>query len=130
MSPKTILVVDDEPDICRYLAILFEGSGYSVICACSGYEAAQQVRQLRPDLIMLDPSLPSKSGLKFYREMKSTPELSRIPIVLVATPAVLREKPGHGLPPPDGVIAKPVDPAEMIGLVNRLVDARTAQETG
>ncbi len=87
MSPKRILVVDDEPDVCRYLAILFEGSGYAVSCACDGYEAAHQVRQARPDLIMLDPSMPHKTGLKFYREMKSTLELSRIPIVFVAMPA-------------------------------------------
>jgi CheY-like chemotaxis protein len=130
MSPKRILVVDDEPDVCRYLAILFEGSGYAVSCACDGYEAAHRVRQMRPDLIMLDPSMPNKTGLKFYREMKSTPELSRIPIVFVAMPAGLREKAGHRLPPPDGLIAKPVNPDEMIGLVNRLVGVGQAAEAG
>lgn len=130
MNSKRILVVDDEPDVCRYLAILFEGSGYAVSCACDGYEAAHRVRQARPDLIMLDPSMPHKTGLKFYREMKSTPELSRIPIVFVGTPSGHRERPSHRLPPPDGLIAKPVNPDEMIGLVNRLVGARQAADAG
>jgi CheY-like chemotaxis protein len=130
MSLKRILVVDDEPDVCRYLAIFFEKTGYVVSCACDGYEAAHLVKQARPDLIMLDPSMPGKTGLKFYREMKSTSELSRIPIVFVAPPAALRGWRGNGLPPPDGQIAKPVDPDEMIGLVNRLIGAREAAEAG
>ncbi len=127
MSLKRILVVDDEPDVCRYLGILFEKTGYTVICACNGYEAAQQVRHARPDLIMLDPSMPSKTGLKFYREMKSTSELSRIPIVFVAPAAALRDRTAHGLPPPDGLIVKPVNPDEMIGLVGRLLDERQSR---
>jgi CheY-like chemotaxis protein len=130
MDSKRILVVDDEPDVCRYLAILFEGSGYAVSCACDGYQAAHSVRQARPDLIMLDPSMPRNTGLKFYREMKSTAELSRIPIVFVGTSSGPREMPSHRLPPPDGRIAKPVNPDEMIGLVNRLVGERQAADAG
>jgi len=133
MSPIKILVVDDEPDVCRYLALLFEGPGYSVSCACDGQEAAYRVKQFRPDLIMLDLSMPNKSGMKFYREMKSTDELGRIPVVLVTMASGSRGGSrdagrlglaGHQLPPPDGFIAKPIDPEEIIGLVNRLVAAR------
>jgi CheY-like chemotaxis protein len=139
MSPKRILVVDDEPDVCRYLAILFEGSGYAVSCACDAYEAAHRVKQARPDLIMLDLSLPHKSGLKFYREMKSTLELSRIPIVVIAMPAGpranLRDADGlgaarHQLPPPDGIIVKPIQPDEMIRLVSGIMSKRDTVSSG
>jgi CheY-like chemotaxis protein len=133
MSPKKILVVDDEPDLCRYFALLFQEHGYAVSCACDGQEAAFRVKQARPDLIMLDLSMPNKSGLKFYREMRSTAELSRIPVVLVGMPpgtrGSLRDADGswmakYQLPPPDGFIAKPIDPDQMIGLVDRLVSER------
>lgn len=133
MNTKRILVVDDEQDVCLYLARLFQEHGYSVACARDGYEAADNVKQTRPDLITLDLSMPNKSGVKFYREMKSTPELSRIPVVFVTAVAGPGGNPRdaerfystrHQVPPPDGFVAKPVDPDEMVGLVNRLVSER------
>jgi CheY-like chemotaxis protein len=84
MSAKRILVVDEEREVRLYLARLFQDHGYSVAHASDGYEAARQVKQARPDLITLDLSMPNKSGVKFYREMRSTAELSRIPVLFVA----------------------------------------------
>jgi len=133
MSAKRILVIDDEQAACLYLARLFQEHGYSVACANDGYEAAGRVKQARPDLITLDLSMPNKSGVKFYREMKSTPELSRVPIVLVAAVpgfgGKLRDAERyyvskHQVPPPDAFVAKPIDPDEMIGVVERLVSER------
>jgi CheY-like chemotaxis protein len=133
MSAKRILVVDDEPDLCLYLARLFEEHGYSVACASDGYEAANKVKQTRPDLITLDLSMRKKSGVKFYREMKSTSELSRIPIVFVSPAsgaggsfrdAGRARGTRHPLPPPDGVVGKPINADEILGLAGRLIAAR------
>lgn len=133
MGAKRILVVDDEQTVCLYLARLFQEHGYSVACARDGYEAADQVKQARPDLITLDLAMPNKSGVKFYREMKSTPALSCVPIVFVTAMSGAGGNPRdaerfyaarYQVPPPDGFVAKPIDPDEMIGLVNRLVSER------
>jgi CheY-like chemotaxis protein len=133
MSEKKILVVDDEREVCLYLARLFEEHGYSAAWATDGYEAATKVKQARPDLITLDLSMPSKSGVKFYREMRSTPELSRIPIVFVTAVAGLGGNPRdaerlyiakHQVPPPEGFVPKPVNADEMIQLVSRLLASK------
>lgn len=135
MSAKRILVIDDEPAVCLYLTRLFQEHGYSVACASDGYEAADRVKQARPDLITLDLAMPNKSGVKFYREMRSTPELSRVPIVIVtAVPGFggnLRDAERfhiakHQVPAPDGFLAKPAAPDEMLAMVNRLISEREA----
>ncbi len=129
-SPK-ILVVDDEQDVCVYLSRLFQENGYRVKCAADGNQAAAAVAEERPDLITLDLSMPNKSGVRFYRELKSDESLSRIPVVLVTgitgpggsadTERFYRTR-GH-VPPPEGFIPKPIDPEEMISLVKRLIGA-------
>ena len=83
MNEKTILVVDDEEDVCIYLARLFRENGYAVTCASDGNEALSKIADRPPDLITLDLSMPNKSGVKLYREIRASAELSRIPVVFV-----------------------------------------------
>jgi len=126
---KKILVVDDEQDVCTYLGRLLEENGYSVTFASDGNEAMQQVERERPDLITLDLSMPNKSGVRFYREMKANAGLSAIPVVLVTgvtgpggpadTERFYRTR--HQVPPPEGFVAKPVDREEMVAVVSRLI---------
>jgi len=127
-SAKKILVVDDEGDIRVYLSRLFQEHGFLVSCAGNGEEALRAVEKERPDLITLDISMPETSGAKFYKDIKSRPDLSNIPVVLVTgvtgpggprdTEHFYSTRP-H-VPPPDGFIAKPIDREEMIALANKL----------
>jgi CheY-like chemotaxis protein len=127
---KKILVVDDEPDVCLYLSRLFQENGYAAACAGDGLEAMPAVERDKPDLITLDLSMPNKSGVRFYREIKSRPDLKDIPVVFVTGVT----GPGGSsadterfystrsqVPPPDGFIAKPIDPAEVLGVVGKLL---------
>ncbi len=130
--PKKILVVDDEPDVCAYLSRLFRDNGYDTSSAADGAEALEMVRRQRPDLITLDLSMPNKSGVRFYRDIKSAPEYVAIPVVFVT--AVTGPGGDSGVterfyssrrqvPPPDGFVAKPVDPEEMLQLVKKLTSS-------
>ncbi len=115
---KTILVIDDEPDVVTYLVTLFEDQGYSTICAKDGVDALDKVKQEKPDLITLDISMPEKSGIRFYRDMKENPEYSSIPIIMVTGVTGYANKPEEfqkfistrkQVPPPEGFIAKPLE---------------------
>jgi len=130
MKGKKILIVDDEQDVCVYLTRLFRENGYVTACAADGDEALKKVEEERPDLISLDLSMPNKSGVKFYREIKSKSQFSSIPVVFVtgvtglggdsaATERFYATR--HQVPPPDGFVAKPIDAEEILELVNRLV---------
>ena len=126
---KKVLVVDDENDVCIYLSRLFEENGFRAACAMDGDEALQAVEREKPDLITLDLSMPKASGARFYRTIKSRPELARIPVVMVTGitgPGGSRDterfySTRRQVPPPDGFIAKPIDREEMLQLAHKLV---------
>ena len=78
---KTILVVDDEPDVRQYLAAVLEDAGFNVLTATDGEEALRMIRAERPDFISLDLIMPRKSGHKLLVELRRDKELSRIPVL-------------------------------------------------
>ena len=80
---KTILVVDDEPDIRDFLTTLLQDNGYETVTAGNGEEALDRVKEKSPHLVTLDITMPETSGVRFYRTMKESEEWKAIPIVIV-----------------------------------------------
>jgi CheY-like chemotaxis protein len=127
-NSKKVLVVDDEKDVCVYLSRLLEENGFRATCAGNGEEALRAVEKEKPDLITLDLSMPETSGVRFYQTLKSRPDLADIPVVLVTGvtgPGGSRDterfyNTRRQVPPPDGFLAKPVDPEEMLKLARKL----------
>ena len=120
---KKILIVDDEEDIRLYLSTLLGDQGYETVLAKDGEEAWKQVEGNSPDLITLDISMPEKSGIKFYREMKADDRWKKIPVIIVTGVSEDMRKflsSRHQVPPPDGYVAKPINQEEILGLINKL----------
>jgi CheY-like chemotaxis protein len=84
---KTILVVDDEPNVREYLANLLEDAGFNVITAGDGHEALRIIKEKRPDFISLDLVMPRKSGHKLLFELRKDKELAGIPVLIVTAHA-------------------------------------------
>lgn len=120
---KTILIVDDEPDVCTYISTLLEDHGYETISAGNGEEALVRLQASSPDLITLDISMPEKSGVRLYREMKEDPRWKKIPIVIITGVAEDFQKfisTRRQVPPPEGYLTKPINREEFLALVGRL----------
>lgn len=83
LSQKTVLVVDDEPDIVEILTSYLQDEGYRVVTAYNGRDGLETARTLHPDLIVLDFMLPMKHGLTFCKDLKADAALSRIPVVIL-----------------------------------------------
>ena len=81
---RTILVVDDEPDIRRMLARLLSGRGFRVIEADRGLVALRMVKEHQPDLIVLDAMLPEVHGFDIARRIKNSTRYGHIPIIMVS----------------------------------------------
>ena len=84
---KTIMVVDDEPNVRTFLSTVLDDAGFNVVTANDGVEAMEKIRQSPPDLISLDLMMPRKSGHKLLYELKKDSKLSRIPVLIVTAHA-------------------------------------------
>ena len=89
MSSARILIVDDEPQIRRVLRTTLSSQGYTVAEAKNGDEALEQIREKRPDLILLDVNMPGRSGLEVCHEIRGT---SDIPIIMLTVRNTERDK--------------------------------------
>jgi len=126
-SKKTILIIEDEPDVITYLSTILDDNGYDVEIAINGVEAMRKIKTLRPDLISLDISLPEKTGVNIYCELKENPQLSSIPVVMVTGihqdfENYIRSQ--KELPPPDGYISKPFLVDELLKVIANLINQK------
>jgi CheY-like chemotaxis protein len=112
---KTVLIIDDEPDVREFLSDVLEDHGYRTLTAADGVEGLQLARQEKPDLVILDLLMPTKTGTDFYRRLSQDQELADTPVIVVSGLA------GRGLAvrQPAAVFDKPIDPDALISAVDR-----------
>jgi len=122
---KTILVVDDDPDFVEYTRIVLESQGYSVQTAATADTALRMMREDKPDLVLLDVMMSYVlDGLNVTRQMRDDPVLKTVPVIMISA-IVSREE--AGVFPTDEYLAvdafmtKPVDPADLLQQVARLL---------
>jgi len=115
LGSKRILVIDDEPDIADFLTTLLADHGYETLAAFDGQQGLELARGFRPDLITLDVTMPGRSGLAIFKELRSDAEFGRIPIYMIT--GVQEFRPlfySRALAPPEGFMEKPIDPVRLL----------------
>ncbi len=129
---KTILVVDDEEDVRRFLTAALDEAGFTVITANDGFDALEKVKKTPPDLISLDLVMPRKSGVRFYRDMARNKTWAKIPIMIVTGharddlgKADLKELTMSG---PGIYLEKPVKPDNYIAAIKQILNLDTTEE--
>jgi CheY-like chemotaxis protein len=123
-APKTVLVVDDEPDARDFLTTVLRDNGYATRVARDGTEAISMLDEDPPALVTLDITMPEKSGVAVYRKLKETEELAGIPVIIITGVSEAFESfisSRRQVPPPEGYISKPVDHEELLTMVRDLI---------
>ena len=92
MSKKTILAIDDEPDVLDFLRLVLEKSGYEVVTAPNGTDGLIKAHVERPDLILLDIMMEEMDGWETLRLLRLDEECADIPVVIVSARAEPRDK--------------------------------------
>jgi two-component system, OmpR family, alkaline phosphatase synthesis response regulator PhoP len=123
---KTILVVDDEPQIAEIATDYLRMAGFDVIAAGDGVRALEAVRGRHPDLVILDLGLPRMDGIDVARAIRRDSDL---PIIMLTARAQEEDR-LHGLEiGADDYITKPFSPRELVARV-RAVLRRTEKRSG
>lgn len=80
---KRILVVDDDPNIVVYLTTLLEDSGFATLSAENGRQGMEIAIAEKPDLVLLDITMPEESGVKMFRRLQSEENTKDIPVIII-----------------------------------------------
>ncbi len=84
-AKKTILIVEDDADTLRLIKDTLEDNYFLCETASTAAEGLEKAQQVQPQLILLDLMLPGMSGFGFIRQLKSTPQLRKTPVVILSS---------------------------------------------
>lgn len=121
MSKKSVLIVEDDPDIVELLQYTLEREGYPVLVAMNGEKGLSEARRRRPGLVLLDLMLPGLSGLEVCRALKSEEGTRDIPVVMITAKSeesdvVLGLECGA-----DDYVPKPFGPRELVARIRAVL---------
>jgi two-component system cell cycle response regulator len=118
---RLILVVDDEPSVRAMVlaSIRVQATRYRVIEAGNATEAVVQAKQHQPDLVLLDVALPDHDGFWVCRSLKTGPETSHIPVVMLTAMSLASDREQALEAGADGYIVKPFSPRALLEELER-----------
>ncbi|MFK5955352.1 MAG: response regulator transcription factor [Planctomycetota bacterium] len=121
MTQKTLLLVEDDPDLLEILRLTFEMEGFRLVLAVDGQEALDKARRHAPDLIVLDIMLPKLDGIEVCRQLRAESTFRRVPILMLTAKAEESDVVlGLGIGADDYVV-KPARPRELAARVRNLL---------
>lgn len=113
MKPH-VLIVEDEASIVTMLRYNLEKADFVVSEACNGEEALTQIAERRPDVVLLDWGLPLVSGFEVCRQIRSSPELRAVPVLMLTARAEEADKVRALDAGADDYVTKPFSVSELI----------------
>jgi two-component system, OmpR family, phosphate regulon response regulator PhoB len=126
---KTILVVEDEPDMSVFLSNLLSANGFCPVCVATLAEGLKQAADTCPALVIINAMLPGEAGVRLYQSLRTSDRLCHIPVVMLSTldrttfdrwPGTKRTPSGRHIPEPEAFLQKPPEAEELLTVVNRL----------
>jgi twitching motility two-component system response regulator PilH len=129
MSQK-VLVVDDDPDVRLFSVTVLEENGYTPLEAEDGESGLKKIKSEKPDLVILDVLMPRQSGVRLYRELKTSKALKDVKVIILSGIAkktfmrsqkALTEFGGAEIPEPEIYLEKPVEPDELADVIKKVL---------
>ena len=120
MSEKTILIVDDDPDVRLSLNVRLKANNYNVIFAVDGVSSIAEARKHIPDLIILDLGLPAGDGFTVLERLKENLSLSLIPVIVVSARDRNANRDRALKAGARAFLQKPVDNAQLLSAIQQV----------
>ena len=114
--------VDDDAGIIDLVELVLQRAGFDLVGAVSGHDGLEQMRRLKPDLVLLDLMMPDMDGWEVYQKMKTDEELKEIPVIVVTAKAQSIDKVlGLHIAKVEDYVTKPFGPQELLKAVNKVL---------
>lgn len=123
MAAKTILVVDDEPDVVSLLETTLKAEGFTVLSAYDGIAALDLCATERPDLVLLDLMMPMMSGYEVCEQIKANPLTKNIPVLCISSAHTPEARAQCFRAGAAELLKKPFFPAELVAQIGRHLKA-------
>jgi DNA-binding response OmpR family regulator len=120
----SVLVVDDDPDVCDLVTYKLEQSGFEVRRAADGDGALREVARRVPDLVLLDIMMPGISGLEVLERWRADPATAAIPVVMLTAKAQENDVERGFQLGADDYVVKPFSPRELVRRVTAVLSRR------
>ena len=118
MAQSTILVIEDNPDNLELVKFLLEKAGFNVIGETDGKKGLAALQEKRPDLILLDMSIPEIDGWSLAKQIKSDPQTASILVVALTAHTLPGDRKRALDAGCDGFISKPLDVPNFVSQVS------------
>ncbi|TML94856.1 MAG: response regulator [Actinobacteria bacterium] len=118
---RLVLVADDEEDILTLVTTVLQNAGHQVVPVRDGAEALAAVRDRKPDLAVIDISMPEVDGLEVLRRLRADAETSELPVVLLSAQAQEADVARGFETGASAYVKKPFSPRELAQRVNDLL---------
>jgi diguanylate cyclase (GGDEF)-like protein len=112
-----VLVVDDDPDIARFIEMNLSFEGFEVAVAHDGLEARAQIARRRPDLVLLDVMMPRVDGVELCRELRADALTAAIPVIMLTAKGRAADKVVGLTAGADDYVVKPFDTLELVARI-------------
>ncbi len=127
MAPH-VLIVEDEKLLAKAIAATLRNAGLDVTVAHNGDEALELVRQLHPDVVLLDVMLPGKSGIDICATMKTQPLTADIPVIMVSARSTPQDRMRGLIAGAEQYLTKPFSPTELLELIHHVLQGRSGRD--
>lgn len=120
-TQRTVLVVDDEPNILRLVAFSLSSAGFRVLQASDAVTAIDLAREQGPDLVLMDVMMPAMSGLEAVQRLRADETTSDIPVVMLSARSQGYEQQAGMDAGAMRYICKPFTPKDLVAAVREVL---------
>ena len=124
---RKVLIIDDEPDVVKYLTEILKDNDYTTYSADVVELGMEILEKIKPDLVCLDIMMPKESGISMYVKIRKDERFKHIPVLIIS--GVVQENefdfrsyvPDKSIPPPDYFFEKPISIARFMKIVDKFI---------
>ena len=120
-----VVCIDDAQEMVDLVTLILRRQGIQVTGAIGGRQGLKEIAEVKPDLVLIDLSMPEMDGWEVYQSMQANAGMKDIPVIIVTAKSESIDKAlGLRVAHVDDYVTKPFSPEQLVESVNRVMDTR------